>query len=96
MGPFPPAMGMPPMVGQPPPSGVSAIPPNGGGPGGGGLPRLIFSVQQTLDTIARAIPDASEQIDQIKNMLMDVLLKATQGGPAKPPGPMMEPGGGGY
>lgn len=84
MGPFPPAANVPPMVGQmmgqnP---GVSAVPP------GGGLPRLIFSVQQTLDTIARAVPDASEEIDTIKEMLTDVLLKATTGGSGKSESPM--------
>jgi hypothetical protein len=75
-------------LGGPPPGssqpGLSAISrgadPQGGGPtpsgSGGGLAKVFFNVEEQLDTIASALPEAAEEIDQIKAQLKGVLVKA--------------------
>lgn len=75
-------------LGGPPPgaspAGLSAISrgadPRGGGPTpsgtGGGLAKVFFDVEDKLDTIASALPEAAEEIDQIKAQLKGVLVKA--------------------
>lgn len=86
----------------PPPEAptLSAFPGARPGPGAGGpspvgqvgaLPRLVYGVEQLLDTIARAVPGASEDIDQAKAIVRGVLAKALQGGG---PGGNPMPGGG--
>jgi hypothetical protein len=85
-------MGGPP---APPPEtpNLSAIPRSPQGPGGGSpagrmeaIPKLVFMVDQLLDTLARAVPGASEEIDQAKATIRGVLAKALQGGPGGNPG----------
>jgi hypothetical protein len=85
-------------LGGPPPgsspAGLSAIAggadPQGGGPTpsgtGGGLAKVFFNVEEQLDTIASALPEAAEEIDQIKAQLKGVLVKAVpQGGSSSGP-----------
>lgn len=74
------------MMGAPPSppqlSTLSSVPTSEGEAGNraAGLPKLIFSVEQSLDTIAEAVPGSSEQIDEIKRQLRDLLTSALQGG----------------
>lgn len=85
---FPPSSPMTgPPVAPPEAPSLSAFSPQGGPPGGaqaGGLVKLFFSVEQTLDTIAAAVPGSSEEIDAIKAQLRGVLVKASQGGSGNP------------
>jgi hypothetical protein len=37
---------------------------------------VFFEVEESLDTIASALPEAAEEIDQIKAQLKGVLVKA--------------------
>lgn len=59
------------------------------------IPRLIFGVEQLIDTIARAVPGASEELDQAKAIIRGVLAKALQGGsPGNNLPPNISPAGG--
>lgn len=78
----------PAMMAQGPPSAppeaptLSAFPMGQGAPSAhqsGAIPRLFFTVEQTLDTIAQAIPGSSREIDGIKQELRAVLANALQG-----------------
>ncbi len=77
-------------AGGPPPSQIGA------------LPKMVFQVEMMLDTIARAVPGASEAIDQAKQIVRGILTKSIQGGaqgtpPPTPSGMMGSAGGpGGY
>lgn len=79
---------------------MSAFPQEGPGQGGSpvagrseAVPRLVFMIDQLLDTLARAVPGASEEVDQAKSVVRGVLTKALQGGPTgNAPAPPM--GGG--
>ena len=80
---------------QPALSSMGAPPPEadpGGGPGGGGLAKLVFSLEQAVKTLAKAVPTAAEEIGQISQLLRAVLMKASQTGAnqgreaAQPPG----------
>lgn len=50
-------------------------------------------IDQLLDTLARAVPGASEEVDQAKATIRGVLTKALQGGPGGNPGMEEEPTG---
>lgn len=82
---------------------LSAFPtsPGAAGPGQGApspagrmeaIPKLVYAIDQLLDTLARAVPGASEDVDQAKSVIRGVLTKALQGGPSGNPAPM--PGSG--
>lgn len=76
---------------------LSAFPTSGsgGGPSPAGrmeaIPKLIYGISQLLDTLARAVPGASEDVDQAKSIIRGVLTKALQGGTGGNSSPM--PGG---
>jgi len=58
-----------------------------GSPEGGELEplmRLVYQVDQALDTIARQFPEVSSEIDLVKSSLQDVIATATRNG-ANPP-----------
>lgn len=80
---------------------MANIPPGapGEGPeGGGSVPKLVFSLEKALETLAKVVPAASAEIEQVKGLLRQVLMKATQGGGAATPAsqsPMTGPAGAG-
>lgn len=92
--------GMPPEGGPPPQMGAPSlanIPPSGpqmGGPEqGGALPRLVFQIEQSLQTLARALPPGSSQkIDMIREQLRGAVAEALSGGGEPAPGPQQEGG----
>ncbi len=66
-------------------------PDEGGGGGGGSVPKLVFSLEKALETLAQVVPGASQEVESIKGLLRQVLMKATQGGgAARPGGPGMQ------
>lgn len=97
MPPFGPSLdGPPPAAG---PAGAGAIPPSPGGPPGAGagmgaLPKLVFTIEQQLQTLAKALPpETSQQIDAIKEQLRQLVAGAVAGGsPNQAPSPSMEGG----
>lgn len=80
---------------------LSNIPPSGppqgaggmGGPEqGGALPKLVFNIEQSLQTLARALPaGASQKIDAIRETLRQAVAEAISGG-GEPTPPMQEGG----
>ena len=52
--------------------------PEGGG--GGGLKDVFDELQGTLDALASILPNQSEDIDNVKTQLMEILAKAISGG----------------
>ena len=81
------------MGGPPPgstPQGLSRIPrgdgppapegPAPGGAGGGGVARLFYEVEKSLDALAGVLPEQTEKIDGIKSQLREVLGEAVSGG----------------
>jgi hypothetical protein len=99
----PPPMGggMPPDQGPPPQMGAPTLantPPSGpqvaGPEQGGALPRLVFQIEQSLQTLARALPGGSSQkIDSIREQLRGAVAEALAGGGAQPNmGPQQEGG----
>lgn len=93
--PFGPSLdGPPPQANQP---SVGAIPPSPGGPMGnpqmGALPKLVFGIEQQLQTLARALPpETSRQIDSIKEQLRQLVAGAMSGVGGPPASPMGEGG----
>lgn len=95
---MPPEMGPPPAFGNPSLSNLplsapmpGQMPPGAGGPEtGGALPRLVFEIEQQLQTLARALPPgSSEKLDAIREQLRECIAEAVSGGPAQegmPPG----------
>lgn len=66
-----------------PPGGA---PPGAGGPEGGPpIPRLVFSLEKAVDTLARAVPGASVEAEQIKQLLRGIMMKAANGGGGQRP-----------
>jgi hypothetical protein len=60
---------------------------------GSAVPRLFFSVESALDTIARAVPGTASRIDRIKTELRAILaelpeLSGAQGNPGGMTSPM--------
>ena len=74
-------MGAPPI---PPPQNpsLSAMMPGQEVPDakGGSLVRLFYEVEKMLDLISSAAPRASQQIDEIKGTLRDVMTSVANGG----------------
>lgn len=110
MGAFPPVgMGVgggldvppPPPAGSPSVAGIPPGPPQGGGPPGmgqaGALPRLVFEIENSLKTLARAMPDSSAEVDSIIQQLRNLVAQALQGsmGKPSPEGGVTAPGPGG-
>ncbi len=62
-----------PMGGPPTLSGLGAG-------GGGGLGQSVFALKRQVRSLAAAIPQASEEIGQIDQLLDAVMLKAIPGG----------------
>lgn len=61
---------------------LSSLPVEGEGAGGegGGVARLVFSLEKAVETLARAIPEGAEEAGQIRQLLRAMLMKATQKG----------------
>lgn len=88
----PPEGGPPPAVGAPslsniPPSGPPMGQQMGAGPEqGGALPRLVFNIEQSLQTLARALPvGSSQKIDAIREQLRMAVAEALSGGGEQTP-----------
>lgn len=90
--------GPPPQANQPSVGAIPPSPPGAGGPGAGpqmgALPRLVFQIEQSLQTLARALPpDSSRQVDAIKEQLRTLVAGALAGSsPGQPTSPMEEGG----
>lgn len=75
-------------LGGPPPGstpqGLSSIVRDQSAPtpsgGNGGLARVFYAIEQQLDSLASALPEDSESIDEIKTQLREILAKAISGG----------------
>lgn len=85
--PLPGAMSTPPLPVPPESPSLTAYAAGGGGapagpPQGGGLMRLFFEVEKSLDTIAAGAPGVAEGIDSIKQQLRTLLTSALQKGAA--------------
>ncbi len=48
--------------------------------GQGGIARIFYAIEKQLDSLASAIPESSETIDEVKAQLREVLAKAISGG----------------
>lgn len=75
---------LPPKLGQGPEGEMPSGPPDPAGGETEGLLRLIFQVDQALDTIARQFPGVADKIDTVKTSLDDVIATATRDGAAPP------------
>lgn len=90
--------GPPPPAGQPSVGSIPPSPPGMGGPGAGpqmgALPRLVFQIEQSLQTLARALPpETSRQIDAIKEQLRQLVAGSLSGSsPGQPTSPTEEGG----
>jgi hypothetical protein len=91
--PLPPAadqsIAPPPSVGAPPPS-MGAMTAQSGPPGG--LGRLIFGVEQAIDSLLQTVPEAAPELEQARTLVRSVLQKAMMkqaGGGPGPGGPPM-------
>lgn len=72
-------------MGRPQSPTLSSLPAEGDSSGGGSVPKLVFSIEKAIETLARTIPGASEEAEQIKGLLRGILMKATQkGGSSRP------------
>jgi hypothetical protein len=82
---------------------LSAFPLSDGGPGGGAaspqkigaIPKLVFQVEMLLDTLARAVPGAAQQVDQAKAIVRGILTKSIPSGGGTGTQSMASPGMGG-
>lgn len=50
--------------------------------GGAGIAKMFYAIENSLDTLASAIPEQAEEIDKIKSALREVLSSAVSGGAA--------------
>lgn len=50
--------------------------------GGGGIAKMFYAIERSLDSLASAIPDQAEEIDKIKSQLREILASAVSGGAA--------------
>lgn len=100
--PIPTAVAPPPFPLPPEAPTISAFAAQRGGEVGdaqvGGLTRLFFEVERTIDTLAAGLPGAAAQLDSIKQQLRAVLTNAVQKGaggtpPANYAGPAQVQGG---
>jgi len=77
----PPAMGMPTLANVPP----SAPPPADPMAAGGALPRLVFEIESSISTLAKALPpEMSQKLDIIKEQLREVVAEALSGSMGSP------------
>lgn len=52
-------------------------------PGGGaGIAKMLYAIENSLDSLAGVIPEEAEQIDKIKALLREVLARAVSNGAA--------------
>lgn len=82
--------GQGPQGGPPPPPGAPSLanvppgapPPMGGADqAGGALPKLVFQIDTSLQTLARALPpDMSMKLDAIRETLREIVAEALSGG----------------
>jgi hypothetical protein len=65
---------------------------------GGALPRLVFQIDQSIQTLARALPaDQSQKLDAIRQSLREVVATAMSGGMGAPESQgVLSPAGGPY
>jgi hypothetical protein len=82
---------------------LSALPQPGMGPASepgpgvaGALPGLFFEAEGALRAIARVVPDASEEVDDLISRLRGILSAAITGGSRTTPPPAGEPMAGPY
>lgn len=67
---------------------LSAFPLSGGGPENGApqaskigaIPKIVFQIEMLLDTLARAMPGAAQQVDQAKAVVRGILTKSIPSG----------------
>lgn len=84
--PAPPMGGLPPDGPPPPAPGTPSLAniPQGQTPpadAGGALPRLVYQIDQSIQTLARALPaDQSQKLDAIRQQLREVVAGALSGG----------------
>ena len=50
--------------------------------GGGGIAKMFYALESSLDSLASAIPEQAEDIDKIKSQLREILASAVSGGSA--------------
>lgn len=71
-----------------------------GGPGAGAvgaLPKLVFEIENSIKTLARALPgDAAEQLDSVIQQVRNVVAQALQGSGGQPGGSGSAPSSGSY
>lgn len=85
----PPPAPMSPSLSNVPPGGP---PPMGGNPqqAGGALPMLVFQIDQSIQSLGRALPpDLSQGLDGIRQQLREIVAQALGGG-----SPQMDPAAG--
>ena len=71
--------GIPP--GPPPPQPSAGM----GGPESAALPRLLFSIEQSLETLARALPgESGQQLAALKDQLREIVSGALAGQTPQP------------
>lgn len=82
---------------------LSAFPMSGGSPEDGAssagkigaIPKIVFQVEMMLDTLARAVPGAAQQVDQAKAIVRGILTKSIPSGGGAGTQAMTPPGMGG-
>lgn len=100
--PVPPGLAGPPLPLPPGAPSLSALPPMGmggeaAGPGvAGALPGLFFEAEGALRAIARVVPDASEEVDDLISRLRGILSTAITGSSSATPASAGEPMAGPY
>lgn len=81
-----PPQGPPPAFGSPslaniPPGQPSAPPGQDSQDAGGALPRLVFQIEQSIETLGRSLPaSASEKLNSIREQLREVIAESLSGG----------------
>jgi hypothetical protein len=78
-----PQQGPPPAFGSPTLSNIpqGAPPPQAGGQAAGALPRMVFQLDQQIQTLARALPpDTAAKLDAIREQLREIVAEAVSGG----------------
>lgn len=82
---------------------LSAFPMSGGGAEDGAppdskigaIPKIVFQIEMLLDTLARAVPGAAQQVDQAKAVVRGILTKSIPSGGGAGTQPVPPPGMGG-
>lgn len=88
------------MEGPPPAApAMGGIPPSAPGPASpsASLPRLLFGIEESLDTLARALPpEVAPQLDEVKTQLREVVAGALSGSMGQAPSVPATAGAGPY